>query len=71
MTHLRDRLIQEIKDLPPEDLVDVYEMVLNLKEKKRTRSKDAKPIYLEVQEILKKCTGSLSTDISLMREGRL
>jgi hypothetical protein len=34
MTHLRDRLIQEIKDLPPEDLMDVYEMVLDLKGKK-------------------------------------
>lgn len=64
-------MIQEIKDLPPEDLMDVYEMVLNLKGKKRTPSKNAKPVYLEVQEILKKCTGSLSTDIGLIREDRL
>jgi hypothetical protein len=71
MTHLRDSLIQEIEDLPPEDLMDVFEMVLNPKEKGRTRSKNAKPVYLEVQEILKKCTGSFSTDIGLMREDKL
>jgi len=31
MMHLRDRLIKEIEDLPPEDLMDIYEMVLGLK----------------------------------------
>jgi hypothetical protein len=29
--HLRDRLIKEIDDLPSEDIIDVYEMVFDLK----------------------------------------
>ena len=65
---LKNRLVREIENLPPDDLVDVYEMVLDIKEQKSTRSKDAKPAYLEVQEILKKCPGSLSDDISRLRE---
>jgi hypothetical protein len=68
---VKERLIKEIQDLPPEDLMDVYEMVLDIKEQKSTRSKDAKPSYLEVQEILKKCPGSLSDDISKLREDRI
>jgi tRNA-binding EMAP/Myf-like protein len=31
MTHLRDGLIEEIEDLPTEDNIDVYEIVLDLK----------------------------------------
>ena len=68
---VKERLIKEIQDLPPEDLMDVYEMVLDLKEQKSTRRKDARPAYLEVQEILKKCAGSLSDDISKVREDRI
>jgi len=60
---VKERLIKEIQDLPPEDLMNVYEMVLDLKEQK--------PAYLEVQEILKKCRGSLSDDISQLREDRI
>ena len=68
---LKDRLVKEIENLPPENLIDIYEMVLDLKEQKSTRSKDAKPAYLEVQEILKKCKGSLSDDISRLRWERI
>jgi hypothetical protein len=68
---VKERLIKEIQDLPPEDLMNVYEMVLDLKEQKNTRLNDAKPSYLEVQEILKKCRGSLSDDISQLREDRI
>ncbi len=68
---VKERLIKEIQNLPPEDLMNVYEMVLDLKEQKSTRAKDAKPAYLEVQEILKKCPGSLSDDISQLREDRI
>jgi len=64
-------LIEEIQDLPPQDLMDVYEMVLDLKEQKTIRTKDAKPAFLEVQEILKKCPGSLSDDIHQLREDRI
>jgi hypothetical protein len=68
---VKERLIKEIQDLPPEDIMNVYKMVLDLKEQKSTRSKNAKPAYLEVQEILKKCPGSLSDDISQLREERI
>jgi len=68
---LKDRLVKEIENLPPEDLMDIYEMVLDLKEQKKARPKDAKPTYLEVQEILKKCPGSLSDGISRLREDRI
>ncbi len=68
---VKEKLIKEIQNLPPEDIMDVYEMVLDLKEHKSTLPKDAKPAYLGVQEILKKCPGSLSDDISRMREDRI
>lgn len=68
---VREQLIKEIQDLPPQDLMDVYEMVLDLKEQKNIRLKDAKPAFLEVQEILKKCPGSLSDDIRQLREDRI
>jgi len=59
---VKKRLIKEIHDLPPEDLMAVCGMVLDLKEKKRIPEKIARPACLEVQEILKKCPGSLSDD---------
>lgn len=68
---VREQLIKEIQDLPPQDLMDVYEMVLDLKEQKNIRLKDAEPAFLEVQEILKKCPGSLSDDIRQLREDRI
>jgi len=68
---VKERLIKEIQDLPPEDVMNVYELVLDLKKQKRSPYRDKKPAYLEVQEILQNCIGSLSEDISLMREDRL
>jgi hypothetical protein len=68
---VKERLIKEIQDLPPEDVMNVYEMVLDLKKQKNVPSTGKKRSYIEVQEILKKCTGSLSEDISLLREDRL
>ena len=68
---VKERLIKEIQDLPPEDIMNVYEMVLELKEYKGTRAKNVKPAYIEVQKILKKCRGSLSDDISQQREDRI
>jgi hypothetical protein len=69
---VKEKLIKEIQDLPPQDIMNVYELVLDLKKRKRTPStRRKKSAYLDVQEILKNCTGSLSEDISLMREDRL
>ena len=71
IVQVKERLIKEIQDMRPEDVMNVYELVLDLKKQKSAPSKRKKPAYLEVQEILEECTGSLSTDISLMREDRL
>jgi hypothetical protein len=68
---VKERLIKEIKDLPPEDVMNVYEMVLDLKRQKALPPIGRKRAYLEVQEILKNYTGSLSQDISMIREDRL
>jgi hypothetical protein len=54
-----------------EDIMNVYELVLDLNKQKTAPSKGKKPVYLKVQEILKNCSGSLSEDISLMRKDRL
>jgi len=68
---VKERLIKEIQDLPPEDVMNVYELVLDLKKQKNAPSRGKKTAYIKVQDILKKCTESLSEDISLMREDRL
>ncbi|MCJ7594087.1 MAG: hypothetical protein MUO52_04860 [Desulfobacterales bacterium] len=68
---VKERLIKAIEEMPPEDVMNVYELVLDLKKQKSAPSPGKKQAYLEVQEILEKCTGSLSDDISLMREDRL
>ena len=68
---VKEKLIKEIQDLPPEDLMNVYEMVLDLKRQKTVPPIGENRVYLEVQEVLKKCTGSLSQDISMIREDRL
>ena len=68
---VKERLIKDINELAPEDIMNVYELVLDLKKQKVPPSKGAIPAYLRVQEILKKCPGSLSHDISLGREDRI
>jgi len=69
--HMKERLIKEIQRLSPEDIMNVYELVLDLKKQKVSPSKGTIPAYLKVQEILKKCPGSLSEDINLVREDRI
>jgi hypothetical protein len=68
---VKEKLIKEIQDMPPEDLMSVYELVLDLKKQKSAPTRGQKRAYLEVQEILETCPGSLSDDISMMREDRL
>lgn len=68
---VKERLIKEMQNLPPEDVLNLYEMVLDLKKQESAPTTRKKPAYLEVQEILKKCSGSLSDDISRLREDRI
>lgn len=69
---VRERSIKEIRELPPEDLMNIYEVVLDLKKPRGAPRplRGEKPACLEVMEILKKCPGSLSEDIRQMREDR-
>ncbi|MDY7033584.1 MAG: hypothetical protein SVY10_16955 [Thermodesulfobacteriota bacterium] len=69
--HVKERLIKEIQKLTPEDIMNVYELVLELNKQKPSRSTRAIPAYFQVQEILKKCPGSLSDDINSEREDRI
>lgn len=68
---VKERLIKEIQELPPEDVMNVYELVLDLKKQKGVATREKKQAYLEVQEILAACSGTLSQDISLLREDRV
>lgn len=73
---LKDRLINEINALPPEAVIDIDEMVLDLKNFKSSSNKVSSregeiPAYLRAQEILKKCSGLLSNDIISAREDRI
>jgi len=67
----KERLIKEIQNLSPEEIVNLYELVLDIKRKREQVSREEKRSYLKVQEILKKCRGSLSDDIRQMREDRI
>jgi len=68
---IRERLIKEIQTLSPEEIVNIYELVLDIKRKRGKLAKKEEPSYLKVQEILKKCKGSFSEDIRQMREDRI
>ena len=73
---IQDRLIYEIESLPPESVINVYEMVMDLKNYnapsvKKHDSEGEIPAYLRIQKILKKCSGSLSDDIISARKDRI
>lgn len=72
---IQDRLIKVIESLPPESVINAYEMVLDLKSNesasKRNDRKGEIPAYLRIQKILKKCSGSLSDDILSARKDRI
>lgn len=73
---IQNRLIYAIKSLPPEAVINVYEMVLDLKNSESPSAKNSSceeeiPAYLRIQKILKKCSGSLADDIMLARKDRI
>ncbi len=73
---IQDRLIYEIESLSPEAIINVYEMVMDLKKHnvphvKKSNSRGEIPAYLRVQKILKKCSVSLSDDIISARKDRI
>ena len=69
---LRNQIIKALKDMPPEDILKVYELVMLMKSRRiplpvqRTDLFD----YDKIREILAKCHGSLVDDIRRDREDR-
>ena len=69
--HVKERLIKEIQELTPEDIMYIYDLVLDLRKQREQPVKTERPAYYRVQEILKKCSGSFSNDIHILREDRI
>ena len=68
-----DKTIEELKNLDPDEALNVFNFVLSLKDKSR-KPIDQEPSpegYLGVRDALKNCSGSLSEDIVEERSDRL
>jgi hypothetical protein len=73
---IKDKAIEAIHDLPLQDTMKIYEMILMLRNKNQydnecTRGKKKEDTYQRAQEILKICPGSFSDDISAERVERI
>jgi hypothetical protein len=72
MIKIKQRTIQALDALAPDELLSMYEILLSLKPqhslRKVSRSTTA---YLQVREALKGCQGALADDILLDREERI
>jgi hypothetical protein len=66
---LRNLTVHEIKNLPPDELLKVYNFIINIKEPKP--SNIATIASSEIRELLKNTTSSLSEDIISDRDDRL
>ena len=70
--NLKEETINEINQLPPEDLARVYDFVKMIKKKGMAfQISKKRPPYMRAREILKKCKGSLADDVIDGREERL
>ncbi|MBC8525733.1 MAG: hypothetical protein ISS28_01945 [Candidatus Cloacimonetes bacterium] len=69
---IKEKTIQEIKNLDADNLMFIYEIILSIKNRKKLfRSVDVSSAYKRVRELLKDLKGSLSDDIILDREDRV
>ncbi len=69
---IKEQTIKELETLGSSELIKVYEMIISLKTKQeKYKAKKGKLAYLRVRNDLKQCRGSLSDDISLLREDRI
>jgi len=69
-----ENAIKEIKSLQPEDLMEVYDMIIKLKAKRTNIGSKSKKIIsgrARVVEALKGCRADFSSDIISHREDRL
>lgn len=69
---LKERAIEEIQELEPQEVTSVYNLILALKKERPSRrtQKGVAP-YKRAREILSKCEGSLAEDIIREREDRV
>jgi len=67
----KDRLLKELEHLSNSNILKVYDLVLTLKEKEKTKRVTGSKDYLRAREALKNCKGSLSDDIKEERKERV
>ena len=67
----KDRLLKELENLSNSSILKVYDLVLTLKEKEKTKRVTSSKDYLRAREALKNCKGSLSDDIKEERKERV
>ncbi len=67
----KDQLLKELENLSNSNLLKVYDLVLTLKEKEKTKRVTSSKDYLRVREALKNCKGSISDDIKEERNERV
>jgi hypothetical protein len=68
----RNQAIKELSQLRPVDLLEVYNLIISLKDKAGgDRSEPPTDAYLRVREALKGCRGALADDILAAREDRI
>lgn len=69
---IKEKTIQELEALEPDNLAIVYELILSLKSKKRVRRpNNSEPAYMRVRKALSTCEGSFSDDIVQAREDQV
>ena len=69
---IKERAIEEIQELSPQEVTSVYNLILALKkERPNHRTEERVAPYKRAREILAKCEGSLAEDIMQERKDRI
>jgi len=69
---LRNEAIKEINNLAPDEIIQVYDIILAIKNKSKQKTIQIKPtVYKEARKSLKNIRGNLSDDILSNREERI
>ena len=69
MMKVKEKIIKDLEDLNPNELMMVYDLILSFKGRKpKPESKTNLPTYKKVRNDLKNCKDSLSEDILSARE---
>ena len=72
MLNIKEQTIKELKELKPEAIAKVYDLITELKRANQAqKSKTTTTGYLSVRKALEQCKGSLSEDIIQEREDRI